>query len=163
MLESSCGRILLREGRIADDVGDEIEHQREVVLERHRVDERQVVAGADADAAAHRLDGRRNLLGAHGRRALIEQPRRHAGHAGLVLGIVRGAGLHEHAKADGRLLVVRDHDDLQAVGQRANLVRREVDVARGERARRVLARPGLLRRERHRERDDEGSAGERAH
>ena len=71
-----------------------------------------------------------DLLGVLRRRALIEQRRDERRDARLVRRVLRAAGADDQPQADRRLLVVRDRDDLQAVGQRPDLVGRKLDVAR---------------------------------
>ena len=69
------------------------------------------------------VDG--DLLGALGRRALIEKRRREIGDAWLGGRILRAAGPDEEPEADGWLLVVRHRDHLQAIRQRPDLIRRK--------------------------------------
>ena len=75
------------------------------------------------------------------RRPLIEKSGDERRDAGLVGRILRAAGPDDQPQADRRLLVMRDGDDLQAVRQRAELVGRELHVARRQRPRRPLGRP----------------------
>ena len=131
--------LLGRERRVAHDVGHQVERRIEAVLHHDGVDEGQVGAGARAQPAANVVERVGNLARAPRGRALIEQRRHQRGHAGLARRILCRAGAHEQADADRRLLVVQHRHDLQAVGERAHLVRRELDVARGERARWPLA------------------------
>jgi hypothetical protein len=56
----------------------------------------------------------------------------------LALRIGRATGANQEPHADGRLLVVQDHHDLQAVRKRLHVVGRKLDVARGQRAGRLL-------------------------
>ena len=64
----------------------------------------------------------------------------------LPLRIERAAGAHDHPHADDRLLVMEHDHDLQAVGQRLQLVGRKGHVPRGQRPRRSFGRPARLRR-----------------
>src|SRR5688572_14645967 len=59
----------------------------------------------------------------------------------LAFGIVRRAGLDDHADADDRLLVLAHQYDLHAVGQLAEFVRREGHRPRRKWTRRVFTRP----------------------
>ena len=60
-------------------------------------------------------------------------------------------GPDQQPHADRRLLVMEDRHHLQAVGERLDLIGREVDVAGGQRPRRPLRRPvARLRRRRRR-------------
>ena len=80
-------------------------------------------------------------LGVLRRRALIEECRRERSHARPALRLLRGAGPDDQSQAHGRLLVVRDGDDLEPVRERSHAVRRKVHIVRGERPRRTLRGP----------------------
>ena len=82
-----------------------------------------------------------DLLGGLRGRPLVEQRRRECGDARPALGFLRGARADDQAEADHRLLVVRDGDDLQTVGQRLDRVGRELHGAADRRPRRPLGRP----------------------
>ncbi len=135
--------LLRRERRVAREVRrPDRAPSVEAVLHHHGVDERQIAARAGADRAADRVDrGRRSVSASCVRRALIEQRRGERRDARLVRRILRAAGADDQPQADRRLLVVRDGDDLQAVGERPHLVGRELDVPRRQRPRRTLGRP----------------------
>ena len=112
----------------------------QAVLHHDGVDVAEVGAGAGAEHAADEVDRRRRSA----RRSCAPRPDRAAPPSAspgpcLPFGILRRAGANDHAHADGRLLVLADQHDLQAVGQLADLVRRERDRPRRQRPRRALA------------------------
>ena len=79
-------------------------------------------------AAADEIDRLVELVGRLLAVALREERRGEIGQAELALRIERAAGADDHPHADDRLLVVEHGDDLQAVRQRLELVRRELHV-----------------------------------
>ena len=102
----------------------------------------EIGAGAGAHCAADEIDRRRSARWPTCRR----RPASAATAASLrqtvlALRIERAAGADDHPHADDRLLVVEDHHDLQPVGQRLELIRREAHVPRGQRTRRPFGRP----------------------
>ena len=133
-----------RECRTPRDVGQHAEADVEAVLHHDHVDEAQIGAGAGAHRGAHEVDRLVELGGRLVFRPLRQQRGREIGEAELVLRIERASGADDHPHADDRLLVVEDHHDLQTVGQRPDLVRREAHVPRGQRPRRPLGRPGRV-------------------
>ena len=133
--------------RVLGDVGHHVQPHVEAVLHDDRLHEGEFSAGARAEHAADRIDAVLNLLGGLRRRALIEQRRGQRRHARLVRRILRAAGADHQPDADGRLLVMRHRDHLEAVAERLQRIGRELDVARRQRPRRPLRRPvGHLRR-----------------
>ena len=105
-------------------------------------DEGQIGAGAGAHRAADEVDGVVHLL----RRHRSSCPDRAATPPGArarasASDRTRVPAAHQQPHRHRRLLVVQHDDDLQAVGQRLDLVGRELDVARRQRLRRALGRP----------------------
>ena len=133
--------LLGRERRVAREVRHHVEAERDAVLHHHRVDEREIAAGAGADQTADRIDRGRDLLGIPRRRALVEERRDERRDTRLVGRVLRAAGTDDQPQADRRLLVVRHRDDLQAVGERPHLIRRKLHVAGRQRPWRRLRRP----------------------
>ncbi len=133
--------LLGRERRVSRQIGHHVEPECEAVLHHDGVDERQIAARPGADQPANRIDRRGNLLGVFRRRALIEQRGDERRHAGLVGGVLRAAGANDQPEAHGRLLVMRDGNHLEPVGERPYLVRRKLHVTRRERPWRPLLWP----------------------
>jgi hypothetical protein len=131
-----------RERRLPRHVGQHAEPGVEAVLHHDHVHEREIGAGAGAHRAADEVDRVVHLLRRHRLRALIEERGGEVRQPEFLPRIGGGTRAHEQAHRDRRLLVVHHHDDLQPVGQRLDLVGRELDVACRQRLRRPLGRPG---------------------
>jgi len=143
--------LLGRKGGVLHEVRHQVQRKVQAVLHDDRLDVAQVRPGAGAHGPADRVDRVGDLFGRPRGRALVEQRRRERGHAGTVVGILRGAGAHEKPQADRGLLVMRHRDHLEPVRERLERVGRELHLARLDRPRRPLRRPvALLRGHRHR-------------
>jgi hypothetical protein len=94
--------------------------------------------------AAGRVDGVGNLLRRSGRCALIDQGGDEVGDAGLLRRLLHRSGADQQPVAHRRLLALRNEQDLQAVGERLQLIGGKIDLPRLERRWRRFARP-LLR------------------
>ena len=149
------------ERRPPDDVGEQLEAEGEAVFHHQDVGHRQVAARAGVEPAADGVDGIGNLRRVAGPGALVQQRRRQGAHALLAGRILGAAGADQQAQRDHRLLVMLHDDDLQAVGQRLDLVGRKVDLARRQRARRTLDGPVGHLRAGHRRHEHGGSRGSR--
>src|SRR5581483_4189910 len=131
---------------VLDDVGEQIEAQRQVLRARLAGDERAVVVGGGLQLAADEVDRLRDLI----RRALVgalaQHRRGELRQAAAIERIGRVAHAQRQRQVDDRHLAARHHDHLQAVRQREALDRAEVD----------------FRRRRHRRRDEQvGAIGPR--
>jgi hypothetical protein len=130
-----------QEGRATHHVGHDRQPGGVVVLHDDGIDVAEVGTGPGAEDGAEVVDIIGDLLGIPRASTLVEQRRGQHRHSHLGPGIVGRAGTHDHAHADGRLLVLADQHHGEAVGQLLHLEGRERDRARFERPRRKLARP----------------------
>ena len=135
--------LVLRKGRMEDDVREQVEPEVELVRGDPQVDVARLGAGVGVEVAAHEVDGLGDLLRRAGGRALGEQPGRGVGEPGLALRLVGLAGVEQHAQRDERLLMLLDDHQLQAVGQRLLLEGGEADLL-GRSRRRRRGRRGRL-------------------
>ena len=106
------------ERRIPHDIGEQARGQLEAVL--HDGDIRRSTGRRpvpDVELAADRVDRLGDLLRRARGRPLVEQRRRQGRDAALRGRILRGAGPHDQAQADRRLLVVHYDHHRQPVGQ----------------------------------------------
>ena len=133
--------LLWREGRPQHHVGHQVERGAQAIAHAHGVDEAQVGASARGEQPAHEVDLFGDLPGRARGRALIEQGGGEHRQALFALGILRCAGAHQHARAHHRLFVLAHEHHLQAVGQRADLVGRELHRLGRQRPRRSFRGP----------------------
>ena len=110
----------------------------EAVLHHDHVQVAEIRAGARAHRSADEIDRVRHFLGRFRRRALVEEVGRKVGETELRLWIGRAAGPDQQPRADDRLFVVKNGDDLQSIRELLQLVRREFHVTGRQRLRRTF-------------------------
>src|ERR1051325_9265045 len=107
------------------DITEQREGELGVIAQDVGRDREEVVARARADAPAHALDGRRDLIGGARRRALGQQLGRQGRDSFFAGGIIRRSGPEAQAHGKRGLLVIFDEHERHAVRQRDFLERRE--------------------------------------
>ena len=133
--------LILWEGGVEDDVGEQVEPQAELVGGHGDVGVTGLGARVGREITAHEIDCLGDLLRRAGGGPLGQQRGRGLGEARLAVRLVGLAGVEHHADGDQRLLVLLDDDDQQAVVQRLLLEGREAHFP--GRARRGRRRRGL--------------------
>jgi hypothetical protein len=107
----------LGEGRVPDDVPQQLEGEVRVVGEHPGGDREEVVVGSGADRPPGTLDRLGDLLGRPRLRALGQHLGDDLAQPGLVGGLVHAPGAEREADRHRRLLVVFHHDHVHAVGE----------------------------------------------
>src|SRR2546428_997815 len=115
-------------------VPQQIEYELCLIAQRIGRDGQEVVSRGRRQRAAHAFDRRGDLLRTATVRALGEQLRGEAGQPLLARGVVDAPGAERQRCRNDRLLVVLDHHQLQTVGERCLLERREAHGGGGRRA-----------------------------
>ena len=106
-------------------VPQQIEHEPCLVAQRIGGDREEIVCRGRRERAAHAFDRAGDLLRVAVVRSLGEQFRDQAGQPLLARWVVNAAGAEGKGHRDHRLLMVLDHHELHAVGERRLLERRE--------------------------------------
>lgn len=137
-----------REGRMLDQVRDDVEHLREVPRRGQEADRAALVADPNAHRRAQEVERVGQLVPGERLRPLAHHGGGHRSQAGLVGRLVLVRAAHElDRQVHEREVALLRHDELRAVGERALAPARHVQGGRGARlgrARAVEAARGRL-------------------